>query len=752
MRSLSLSFAVLLSVFAAVPLGYAQSLDPKNPAPLGPGINKGYIDLLTAVHYYYFFAGPGRVDVKLAFKGRRMPGTTSKEVLTFDFYQDGALISRNPVVSIDNLERIQNHGNWPSRHKVLLYVIPQNPIVWIGGYYEIEVTGAAEFGTAAATGADLKSDVIPKAQPGPIASFAVSLSAVFFVVAAALVVPVSIVLLTLYRRAVSRSMHARTNAPGREELPARSRQFNRPADDRRDPTLANVGADAAYSRLVRMPIRAAAIYAIAQTSFAVLVATAVLTNQSGFLSYTDPVLLRFLFWALICAWPGVLTFNLVAGTPPSTKSWIVASYFAILILVRAIDFASMTNAPWRYFAFSWLVFDLPPTLFTYAARNRRIRAVGPLVLTFMMAGVLGVVVLNVMFVWLHQNHLRLNDAIGSVLVPLSVGSWGKFTFIFAEGFALFAFASWFILRWIRRMYEQKKISDQTLTLDATMILFGFWYAIIFSGPDIVLPMLSSRDEFQILLSFLRVLAAFSIYKVIAKVALKGLNLGAGTTREMRLLLLRVYSRGKRSERLFDELASHWRYVGSIWFIAGPDLAASTVAPHEFLDFVSGKLARRFIEQPSTLELRLSESDVERDRDGRYRVNDFFCYDDTWKMVFLSLVGQIDAVLMDLRGFSPSHAGCIFEIEELINVVSLRRVVFMIDRTTDQEFLRKTMQQSWRAINPTSPNRLTPPEQVNLFQFSGKMGSDIRELLHVLCLAIEPSTGSETAEGLATNRS
>src|SRR5580658_8405322 len=174
MRSLSLSFAVLLSVFAAVPLGYAQSLDPKNPAPLGPGINKGYVDLLTAVHYYYFFAGPGRVDVKLAFKGRKVPGTTFKEVLSFDFYQDGNLISRNPVVSVDNLERIQNHGNWPSRHKVLLDVIPQNPVVWIGGYYEIEVTGAAEFGTAAATGADLKSDVIPKAQPGPIASFAVS--------------------------------------------------------------------------------------------------------------------------------------------------------------------------------------------------------------------------------------------------------------------------------------------------------------------------------------------------------------------------------------------------------------------------------------------------------------------------------------------------------------------------------------------------------------------------------------------------
>jgi hypothetical protein len=39
---------------------------------------------------------------------------------------------------------------------------------------------------------------------------------------------------------------------------------------------------------------------------------------------------------------------------------------------------------------------------------------------------------------------------------------------------------------------------------------------------------------------------------------------------------------------------------------GPDLATTTVEPHEFLGFLSGKLARRFIDGPETLDLRLSE--------------------------------------------------------------------------------------------------------------------------------------------------
>ena len=205
-----------------------------------------------------------------------------------------------------------------------------------------------------------------------------------------------------------------------------------------------------------------------------------------------------------------------------------------------------------------------------------------------------------------------------------------------------------------------------------------------------------------------------------------------------LLLLRVFSLGRRSERLFDALATHWRHVGNIRLIAGPDLATTTVEPHEFLGFLSGKLARSFIEGPETLDLRLSETDHEPDPDGRFRVSDFFCYDDTWQMVLSRLAGESDAVLMDLRGFSPQNRGVTHEINELIDHVPLGRVVFVVDDTTDEGFLRQTVQEAWARMSPDSPNRSSTLGRLYLFRFTGARG-DLRRLLYALCT----SAGAES---------
>ena len=98
------------------------------------------------------------------------------------------------------------------------------------------------------------------------------------------------------------------------------------------------------------------------------------------------------------------------------------------------------------------------------------------------------------------------------------------------------------------------------------------------------------------------------------------------------------------------LYKHWRHVGSIQMIAGPDLATTTVEPHEFLEFLRGRLARRFIDGPQALNLRLAEMDLERDQDGRFRVNDFFCREETWRTTLSHLVNQSEVVLMDLQIF------------------------------------------------------------------------------------------------------
>jgi hypothetical protein len=208
----------------------------------------------------------------------------------------------------------------------------------------------------------------------------------------------------------------------------------------------------------------------------------------------------------------------------------------------------------------------------------------------------------------------------------------------------------------------------------------------------------------------------------------------------------VFSLGRRSARLFNAFGKLWRHDGSIRLIAGPDLATSTVEPYEFLDFLSGKLGRRFIDGPETLTLRLAEADSQRDFDRRYRVSDFFCHDDSWQMVLGRLARDSHAVLMDLRGFSRANQGCLFEIGELLDVVPLDRIVFVVDASTDEAFLREALAQSWSSIAAESPNRDLTAPSVGLFRFSGRGEGDVASLVATVAAAASGTHRETVAAG------
>lgn len=125
-------------------------------------------------------------------------------------------------------------------------------------------------------------------------------------------------------------------------------------------------------------------------------------------------------------------------------------------------------------------------------------------------------------------------------------------------------------------------------------------------------------------------------------------------------------------------------------------------------------------------------DLAPDREGQFRVTEYFCHDDTWKMTLARLADDSDAVLMDLRGFSQANAGCVFEIHEIFNVVPLARAVFVIDDSTDQALMRQTMEQAWRQVKDRSPNRRLETGQVRLVQLAGTDG--MQDLLYALCSA------------------
>jgi hypothetical protein len=136
----------LLTGLAAGMKVHAQSFDPKRPAALGPGMNKGNVDNVKGSHYFFFFGGPGHIDVHMAFKELGVFGNPFRQALSFDFYDDDAkLMSHNAIVSVGKPEGLHIDGDLVKRQRIRLAIIPQEGAIRLGGYYEIQVTGATEF-------------------------------------------------------------------------------------------------------------------------------------------------------------------------------------------------------------------------------------------------------------------------------------------------------------------------------------------------------------------------------------------------------------------------------------------------------------------------------------------------------------------------------------------------------------------------------------------------------------------------------
>ncbi len=574
-----------------------------------------------------------------------------------------------------------------------------------------------------------RSDPITVALTGQL-SFILIVSTLLALVA-------SYLLLRLYRRAVIRSMLLRSRS---EILQTRGYLPSETDHRSNDAPLGfnfitwtaargNRAATALYRRANRRKWLTAFIHIIAGCCFAAAMTAAFLTaGKMDFLPF------RFMYLTWVNSWPVLIAVDLAVGLSRRGKLIGAVIYFLIGGVLGAVLLAKSPGQPVGQLLYLWLEFNAVPTVLLLVFLNRRIRALGPLVLVFMILSVTGASFV----VTLTGNNQKLLRAVSDFSYSIGLGARATMVALHLIGFAAFAVLGWLILGLLRRLYEKKIISESSINVDAMWLLFGIVNSIglvfegrvwIFSG-----------------------LAAFALYKLVAAALFRALGVARrARPRGPRLLFLRVFALGKRSESLYDTLGKSWRTVGSMQMIAGPDLATSTIEPHEFLDFVSGKLDRRFIDSGGTLDLRIDQMDLEPDGEGQFRVTEFFCHDDTWKMTLARLADDSDAVLMDLRGFNEINGGCIFEINELFNLAQLQRVVFAIDETTDQEFMRKTMQNSWRRMRDHSPNRrLGGDGQVSLVQFSRSRAGELRDLLYAVSAAASGLSLSKAAKPQIAN--
>jgi len=171
----------------------------------------------------------------------------------------------------------------------------------------------------------------------------------------------------------------------------------------------------------------------------------------------------------------------------------------------------------------------------------------------------------------------------------------------------------------------------------------------------------------------------------------------------------VFGFDRRSSRLFDLIGSRWRYLGPIRLIAAPDLASRTIDPGKLFTFVRRRLRALFVHDEVELENRLAQLDERPDPDGRYRVAEFFCAGEIWRSAVKRLMAGTHLVVMDLRNFSKSNEGCAFELQTLLDAAPLGRLMLLVDRHTDVDYLKGVLDAQWSKLSVISPNaRLTDP--------------------------------------------
>jgi hypothetical protein len=452
----------------------------------------------------------------------------------------------------------------------------------------------------------------------------------------------------------------------------------------------------------------------------------------------------------------VLTLMMLRREP---RFVMLISVAIVVMLVPVILLSGQSIRSGTDFVGFWLMTAAVPTGAVVLLNTRRLRAVGPIVFVLMLFLLFGIVAgvfyaslltmhaVNPQFVRADLAQMPFGEALLKMPLPDILATvhamahdrasvyrydienwtlWVKLQSlgIFVLATALGALAAWTSVRWLASSYKRRRASDQMLTVDVMMLIFVV--------PLSVLVTTWPENQLHGWLLGAVGLASFAGYKFWTRLRLRSWRQRKRPTAPRTLLLLRVFGFERRTQRLLEDVGQRWRYLGPIRLIGGTDLAYATLEPHEFLDFLSGRLSRAFVKDREDLQGRLAEGRATPDPDGCYRVEEFFCHDDTWRMTVSRLAMDADAVLMDLRGFSPANRGCIFEIEQLIAGVALDRVVLLADASTDTPFLIETVREAWRTLPDDALNADGSRHRVRIVKAGSRHRPTLQCLLGLLC--------------------
>ena len=281
------------------------------------------------------------------------------------------------------------------------------------------------------------------------------------VISAALTAVAAALLLRLYQRATLRAMDRHA---GGERPASRTRGARQPPP--RTIAVRNVqGAPAQKGDIHRRAAGALWRSAAVHTAGAVVYAT-IMSLPWLIVAGFSPG--RFVWLVVVYVWPVVPTLVLVAATRRRDRIAINVGYFATVALAAGFVLARNDVLTLGELIFFWIFANGAGTVLLLTFLNRRVRAVGPIVLSFMVAGVTGAFAL-VSISGESDSVLRALVTFGDMV---GLGAGALFVLMHVAGFVVFAFLGWWLLGWLGRRYRAKSFSDQSLTVDSIWLLFG----------------------------------------------------------------------------------------------------------------------------------------------------------------------------------------------------------------------------------------------------------------------------------------
>lgn len=369
---------------------------------------------------------------------------------------------------------------------------------------------------------------------------------------------------------------------------------------------------------------------------------------------------RVLVLGLVYAWPMVMAWGLL-------RRWSWARVLAgigvyMLLMVGLVMLNSNAQQSLGRVA-GWLgsVVLMPMVVALLISASGRIRAVAPYLLPiFLLLSAASTSALALLAQGAQNPPAWIVHFVGLV------GAWPAIVLLALAPWVLLAWPVWRLGLWLAQAYRAKRFSD------LAYLLAAYWFVILAAS---ALPALEGAGW----LGFTQLLPWLWL-PLLARWLPRWL---VPTAAPLTLLVLRVFQRDAAVETLFDRVIERWRLTGNTVLIAGTDLISRTLDPDDLFTFLNGRLGERFIASPSQVPQRLADFDLQPDPDGRYRVNECYCFDSTWQAALAALVQRADLVLMDLRGFQAKNAGCRHELGVLSQAANVHRVVLLHDARTDR---------------------------------------------------------------------